>query len=331
MNKIRKFTLPMPTEDNMLVIEKDLEKMLDDSIPDELIEFIAYYRGLSLFERVYISQYGKWEVQRLLDSHWIAVLPSIHKENGYGKKLFFGVNPENKFFCISFDDDNFGKVVLLENFVHIGSIRKIDLPEGSPEETIIADSFDEFINGLQIKENDNLNDALHYCDSTGKIKYNHIKEFNIRPRMTEAEFEKLEELFEIKIPVYFKEFMKRYAEVSILESFFYREKDLLYDLGMFLNYNTLENILPDYLEDEKVRKLLPFAYPYHAYFICLSFEEDTYGKVVLYDYEDWDYDKSYVEVLFDNFDDFVNSMQVPKDRYRGNYRKVYYCDEDLVY
>ncbi|HHH54928.1 MAG TPA: hypothetical protein ENK91_14795 [Bacteroidetes bacterium] len=63
----------------------------------------------------------------------------------------------------------------------------------------------------------------------------------------------------------------------------------------------------------------------------MSFEEDTYGKVLLYDYRFGNFDESYTEILSDNFEEFVNSLQAPKDE-NGYYNEIkYYCDEDLVY
>lgn len=117
-----------------------LQEAVGVELPNELITIIESYGGLSVLEDMYIDfNDNEWELQTFDHIASIIDLTKEFKEKGWGLKVPFAYDPGGWHFCLSFDKDTYGKIIINRWTDH------------SPEEQflVIADSFEEFIDGLK--------------------------------------------------------------------------------------------------------------------------------------------------------------------------------------
>lgn len=96
--------------------------------------------GLRYMESYFLDKKGNlWVVAEYNLAAELHKLTREFKDHGWGLKIPFAFNSSGWHFCLSFDEDTFGKIIINRWTDH------------SPEEQfiVIADSFEEFINGLQ--------------------------------------------------------------------------------------------------------------------------------------------------------------------------------------
>ena len=121
-----------------------LENAIGSSLPGSLRSIITKYAGLSVLENTYLdSNNTEWELQTFDHIASMVDLTKEFIEKGWGKKIPFAYDPGGWHFCLSCDEDTFGKVVVNRWSDH--------LPED--QFIVIADSFEEFINGLTARPN----------------------------------------------------------------------------------------------------------------------------------------------------------------------------------
>ena len=119
-----------------------LEDILEDKLTDNFKIFMKKYAGLSVIEDFYEDKNGnQWELQTFDDIMSISKLTKEFKENGWGSKMPFAYDPGGWHYCISYEVESYHKIIVNRWTDHL------------PEEQflIIADSFEEFINGLHQK------------------------------------------------------------------------------------------------------------------------------------------------------------------------------------
>jgi len=117
-----------------------IDNILDDHIPENVRKYLKTYGGNSILECYYTDNGGlEWELSQFNLFIDLFKLTKEFKENGWGLKVPFAYDPGGWHFCLSFDKETYGKIIINRWTDH------------SPEEQflIIADSFDKFINGLQ--------------------------------------------------------------------------------------------------------------------------------------------------------------------------------------
>jgi hypothetical protein len=117
-----------------------LEDFLGDKLSDYFKEIMIGYAGLMVLEDSYTDgSKNKWELQSFDNIASVLQLSKEFKENGWGLKVPFAYDPGGWHFCLSFDKETYGKIIVNRWTDH------------SPEEqfVIIAESFEEFINGLE--------------------------------------------------------------------------------------------------------------------------------------------------------------------------------------
>lgn len=122
---------------------KLLEESIENSLPDALLEIILNYSGIAVLEDIYVDSNARtWELQSFDHVASMVDLTKEFKNNGWGLKLPFAHDPGGWHFCLSFDKETYGKILVN---------RWSDFP---PEEQfiVIADSFEEFINGLHRRD-----------------------------------------------------------------------------------------------------------------------------------------------------------------------------------
>ena len=120
-----------------------LEQMSGFNLSENFVKFMTKYAGLAVVERFYNdSNKHKWELQSFDDIISSAKLSKEFKENGWGLKLPFAFDPGGWHYCISYEEKTFNKILVNRWTDH--------LPED--QFIVIANSFEDFINGLYIEE-----------------------------------------------------------------------------------------------------------------------------------------------------------------------------------
>ncbi|MBP9134785.1 MAG: SMI1/KNR4 family protein [Saprospiraceae bacterium] len=116
-----------------------IEKLVEGKFLEDFKDIMTNYSGLSVYENQFIDKFGRdWELSAFDDFTSIFKLTKEFKVNGCGLKVPFAFDPGGWHYCLSFDKDTYGKILVNRWTDH------------SPEEqfVVIADSFEEFINGL---------------------------------------------------------------------------------------------------------------------------------------------------------------------------------------
>lgn len=119
---------------------KAIERLIGNTLDDTFKKFMNLYSGHSIYEQYYKDKNSKeWILSSIDNFTSIFKLTKEFKNSGWGNKIPFGYDEGGWHFCLSFDEETFGKVLINRWTDHL------------PEEqfVVIADSFDEFINGLQ--------------------------------------------------------------------------------------------------------------------------------------------------------------------------------------
>jgi hypothetical protein len=116
-----------------------LEGMVGGAFPASFTAFMTKYAGMSLEEDFYKDASGNaWIVAAYDNFVSMHSLTKEFKENGWGLKVPFAYDGGGWHFCLSFDAQTMGKVLINRWTDH------------SPEEQflVIADGFETFVNGL---------------------------------------------------------------------------------------------------------------------------------------------------------------------------------------
>jgi hypothetical protein len=125
---------------------KLLENAIGGSLPVSLNEVILKYAGLRVLEDTYEDKSKVlWEIQSFDN---VASMVDLTKEfivKGWGKKLPFAFDPGGWHYCLSFDEDTYGKVIVNRWTDH----------EDKDQFLVIAESFEEFIEGLKRSPQEN--------------------------------------------------------------------------------------------------------------------------------------------------------------------------------
>ncbi len=120
-----------------------LEEMSGFELSENFVKFMTKYAGLSVNERFYNDINNiKWELQSFDNILTSAKLAKEFKENGWGLKLPFAFDPGGWHYCISYEEATSMKILVNRWTDH--------LPED--QFIVIANSFEDFINGLYIGE-----------------------------------------------------------------------------------------------------------------------------------------------------------------------------------
>ena len=121
---------------------KLLEQITNNYFPEDFKIFMMENAGLSHYENTFIDKGGiEWEVSQYNQFKDLYGLIKEFKEKGWGVKVPFAYDPGGWHYCLSFDEDTFGKIIVNRWTDH----------EGKDQFIVIADSFDDFINGLHQK------------------------------------------------------------------------------------------------------------------------------------------------------------------------------------
>lgn len=117
-----------------------LEKAIGSNLPESLRGLIVKYAGLAVLENTFWDKNNtEWELQTFDHVASMVDLTKEFIEKGWGKKLPFAFDPGGWHYCLSFEEESFGKVLVNRWSDH------------APEDqfVVIADSLEDFINGLE--------------------------------------------------------------------------------------------------------------------------------------------------------------------------------------
>ena len=97
-----------------------LEDFLGDKLSDYFKEIMIGYAGLIVLEDSYTDvSKNKWELQSFDNIASILQLSKEFKENGWGLKVPFAYDPGGWHFCLSFDKETYGKIIINLSLIHI--------------------------------------------------------------------------------------------------------------------------------------------------------------------------------------------------------------------
>lgn len=140
-----------------------------------------------------------------------------------------------------------------------------------------------------------------------------MRDFRIKPKVQDFELNMIEEVINDKIPILVREYIKKYGGNSIYENTFIAKDGLEWELSQFNRFDDLYGLTKEFL-DGYHRKLVPFAYDPGGWHFCLSFEADTYGKIIINRWTDHLPEEQFL-VIADTFEEFINGLKTEEEAF----------------
>ncbi len=134
-----------------------------------------------------------------------------------------------------------------------------------------------------------------------------MRRFRVRPRFGAKNFEIIESLINGKFTDGFRDIMREYAGLSVYENYFVDRSGRDWELAAFDNFTSIFKLTKEFREGGWGLKV-PFAYDPGGWHFCLSFDEDTYGKIIVNRWTDHAPEDQFI-VIADCFEDFINGLQ----------------------
>ncbi|PCE62851.1 SMI1/KNR4 family protein [Sediminicola luteus] len=125
--------------------------------------------------------------------------------------------------------------------------------------------------------------------------------------MGERSFKLIESTIEDTFSNAFKEILKKYAGLSIEEDWFNDNKGTTWKLAAFTDFTSMHNLTKEFREKGWGVKV-PFANDPGGWHYCLSFDEDTYGKVIVNRWTDHE-EKDQFLVIAESFEEFIDGLK----------------------
>ena len=136
-----------------------------------------------------------------------------------------------------------------------------------------------------------------------------MKELTIAPRAGKRYLKLLENAIGSELPESLKEVILKYAGLTVLEDTYEDENKNLWEVQAFDNVASMVDLTKEFVEKGWGKKL-PFAYDPGGWHYCLSFDEDTYGKIIVNRWTDHE-EKDQFVVIAESFESFINGLQRP--------------------
>ena len=118
-----------------------LEGVLGVPFPKQFKEFITIYCDTATYENTYTQSNKLYKVSMFCTYRMIFDFINDLKRDGFEKRIPFAVDDGGWVYCISMNESRYGKVYLFQ----------LEMPYENENEAFefVANSFEEFINGLQ--------------------------------------------------------------------------------------------------------------------------------------------------------------------------------------
>lgn len=134
-----------------------------------------------------------------------------------------------------------------------------------------------------------------------------MKELTIAPRAGKRYLQLLEKAIGVNLPDSFKELIKRYAGLAVVENTFRDKNNTEWELQTFDHVASMVDLTKEFVE-KGWGKNLPFAYDPGGWHYCLSFEEETLGKVLVNRWSDHSPEDQFL-VIAETLEDFINGLE----------------------
>lgn len=133
-----------------------------------------------------------------------------------------------------------------------------------------------------------------------------MRKLTIVPKFGEKNFEIIEKLVDGKFSDNFKEIMKFYGASAVYENYFVDSNGNDWTLGGFDNFTSIFKLTKEFKENGWGAKV-PFAYDLGGWHFCLSFDPETYGKIIVNRWTDHAPEDQFI-VIADSFEEFINGL-----------------------
>jgi hypothetical protein len=134
-----------------------------------------------------------------------------------------------------------------------------------------------------------------------------MKEFTIRPRMGDKQFQLIEKIVNGKFSAVFKSFMTKYAGLSIEEDCFFDSENKAWIVAAFDEFKSMHNLTKEF-KDKGWGLKVPFAYDQGGWHYCLSFDANTCGKIIVNRWTDHSSEDQFLTIA-DSFESFMNGLK----------------------
>lgn len=135
-----------------------------------------------------------------------------------------------------------------------------------------------------------------------------IKKLTIAPRAGKRSFGYLEEMSGFKLSENFVNFMTKYAGLSVVERFYNDSDNRKWELQSFDSILNAAKLSKEFKENGWGLKL-PFAFDPGGWHYCISYEEETYSKILVNRWTDHLPEDQFV-VIANSYEDFINGLDV---------------------
>ncbi|MFC4478394.1 SMI1/KNR4 family protein [Flavobacterium chungangensis] len=113
----------------------------------------------------------------------------------------------------------------------------------------------------------------------------------------------------IKISDNIKDFISEYADLSVKENKFINNDGKLFEISQFITYRMMYDFIKEFKE-EGLGKKLPFAIDNGGWIFCISFDEESMDKILLYQMEmEWETKNDAFELVANSFEEFINGLR----------------------
>ncbi|MDI9882799.1 SMI1/KNR4 family protein [Flectobacillus longus] len=140
-----------------------------------------------------------------------------------------------------------------------------------------------------------------------------MKKLTLYPRMGDSNVRHIESIINISLSEDFKDFLKANAGLSHYERYFFDKDKTQWEVQKYLSYPELFKIEEELFIDYH-RKLVPFAYDPGGWHFCLSFDKDTYGKIIINRWTDHLPEEQFL-VIADTFEEFINGLKTEEEAF----------------
>lgn len=139
-----------------------------------------------------------------------------------------------------------------------------------------------------------------------------MKELTIAPRVGTRYLQLLEETIGEPLPNSMKILLLKYSGLEVLENIYIDSDRTVWEIQTFDYIASMIDLTKEFIENGW-GKILPFAYDPGGWHYCLSFELDTYGKILVNRWTDYPPEEQFL-VIANTLESFVNSLEE-----RGNH------------
>ena len=125
--------------------------------------------------------------------------------------------------------------------------------------------------------------------------------------MGNKQFQLIERIIESSFPESFKTFMTKYAGLSVEEDCFLDNNGKTWIIASFDEFKSMYNLTKEF-KDKGWGLKVPFAYDQGGWHYCLSFDPQTFEKIIVNRWTDHTTEDQFV-VIADDFEGFVNGLE----------------------